>query len=76
MVVLYNCLRLSPRDARFISFTRVLVVGQKLFLSVGSGGALPRWDCPTFVSRKTTTEKKDLSTALAAAFGSDLKVSR
>ena len=55
---------LRPRDARLISFARVLVVGQRLF-SVGSGGALPRWDCPTFVSRKTTTEKKDLSPAPA-----------
>ena len=37
--------------------------------AVGSGGALPRWDCPTFVSRKTTTEEKDLSPAPRARWG-------
>ena len=32
---------LRPRDARFISFTRVLVVGQKFFLSSGWEGCPP-----------------------------------
>ena len=30
---------------------------------------MPRWDCPTIVSRKTTTEKKDLSPAPRARWG-------
>ena len=33
---------LRPRDARLISFTRVLVVGQKLFLCRVGRGAIPR----------------------------------
>ena len=43
---------LRPRDARFISFTRVLVVGQRLF-SVGSGGARFRapLDLPVIIPR-------------------------
>ena len=43
-----------PRDARFISFTRDLVVGQKLFLSSGWEGLCPVGFARPYSSREKT----------------------
>ena len=62
-------MRASPARRALLFLLRAIWWRVKSFFSVGLGGALPRWDCPTFVSRKTTTEKKDLSPAAPRLLG-------
>ena len=58
---------LRPRDARLISFTRVLVVGQKLFLSSGREGPCPVGIAPP-LSREKQRQRKKTSAPPRRAF--------